>query len=134
MAVACCVQNHNLGQNLAVLRGHTSPITRVSFHPRLPLALLSAAADNTVRLWDASDQHFAPMVLRPAQPAVRQPAEREELGPLAASASAAAIAAAAAQAMNAGAYGMGIGQQDDIDSEVGLGSLGSLGLEITFLR
>lgn len=64
------MQDANLGQNLAVLRGHTKPVHSIAFHPDLPTALLSASADNTVRLWDASDQHVAHLVLRPGQHAV----------------------------------------------------------------
>jgi hypothetical protein len=62
-----CTQASNLGQNLAVLRGHEGPVSLITFHPFLPLALLSASADNSLRLWDASDSHFAPLVLRPGQ-------------------------------------------------------------------
>lgn len=53
----CCdktlvlLQDSNLGQNLAVLRGHTAPINIISFHPKLPQALMSASNDGTVRLW-----------------------------------------------------------------------------------
>lgn len=65
-------QECNLGQNLAVLRGHQGPINLISFHPTLPLALLSSSSDGTVRLWDASDQHLAPQVLGPAQHAAAQ--------------------------------------------------------------
>jgi hypothetical protein len=58
-------QAENLGQNLAVLRGHTASITLIDFHPKLPSALLSASNDGTVRIWDARDQHFAPLLLLP---------------------------------------------------------------------
>jgi WD40 repeat protein len=58
-------QPENLGQNIAVLRGHTASITLIDFHPKLPAALLSASNDGTVRLWDARDHHFAPLLLLP---------------------------------------------------------------------
>jgi hypothetical protein len=36
----CRTQPENLGQNLAVLRGHTASITLIDFHPKLPSAPL----------------------------------------------------------------------------------------------
>lgn len=48
-----------------MLRAHGGPINLIAFHPTMPLALLSASGDGTVRLWDALDPHFPPLVLRP---------------------------------------------------------------------
>eukprot|EP00879_Flechtneria_rotunda_P022434 GHRR01023684.1.p1 GENE.GHRR01023684.1~~GHRR01023684.1.p1 ORF type:complete len:388 (+),score=156.34 GHRR01023684.1:1101-2264(+) len=61
------MQPETLGQTVAVLCGHTGPITLIAFHPKLPTALLSASADGTVRVWDAVDQHFAPLLLVPSE-------------------------------------------------------------------
>ena len=105
------VQDSNLGQNLAVLRGHGGPINLIAFHPTLSLALLSASSDGTVRLWDASDPHFPPLVLRSAGAAAAAgptgaeggPAGgRADEGPGLASPRAVAAAAAAGAAANAG--------------------------------
>lgn len=64
--VTCHVQDENLGQNIAVLRGHTAPVTLIDFHPTVNSALISASTDGSVRLWDAKDQHFAPLMLLPS--------------------------------------------------------------------
>lgn len=98
------LQPHNLGQNLAVLRGHTAPITLIAFHPHLPTALLSASSDGSLRVWDASDQHFAPLVLDPTAAAGGDAAAGAgaEAGPAGAIAGAEAATAAAAGSTAAG--------------------------------
>lgn len=145
-----CPQASNLGQNLAVLRGHKGPVSLIAFHPHLPLALLSASADNSLRLWDASDSHFAPLVLRPGQqteragnpnPAAAAAPDRAAAGadqegagqaqaaggPLEPSAMEAAAAAAAAG--NAGrGLGAHVGAWEQVDSFAEVGVTGSVGL------
>ncbi len=103
------MQDSNLGQNLAVMRGHSGPINLIAFHPTLPLALLSASNDGTVRLWDASDPHFPPFLLTPAGVSIgRQPSagaaggDNGEEGVGVTSPTALAAAEAAGAAANAG--------------------------------
>ncbi len=40
---------------MAVLLGHTAPVSFLDFHPSLPDALLSCSLDGSVRLWRARD-------------------------------------------------------------------------------